>query len=290
MNQSFMGWECDALKSGETEILVTNSVGPRVISLTYKSSENLFHVIESDTNQPSDLIYRHFGGHRLWTTPEDINHTYHPENTPVKKDSDGWYSSQPDSRGLVKSFRIQPIEQGFKLTHCLKNYSSEEVESSPWAITMLKPGGFGFFPDEPGKSHGINSFLPVRSLSLWSYTKMHDQRLKFESGLTKIFQGLGNGPFKIGAFVSPGWGGYYNNGLVFLKTFSGKSDNYPDRGANFEIYTDDNLLETETTGTTRNLKPGDSVCCSEIWQVFECDPESLIETCEQKSSLVRDLI
>jgi len=285
-----MGWDCDVLRSGDTEVLVTSSVGPRVISLTYKSSQNLFHVIESDACQASDSVYRHFGGHRLWTTPEDINHTYHPENTPVSKDSEGWYSSQPDRRGLLRSFRILPVEQGFKVTHCLKNTSSEEVESSPWGITMLRPGGFGFFPDEPPKSHGNNSFLPVRSLSLWSYTKMHDQRLKFEPGLTKIFHGTGNGAFKIGAFVSLGWGGYYNNGLVFLKTFSGNPDSYPDRGVNFEIYTDDDLLETETTGTVRNLKPGDSVHCSEIWQVFECEPDRLIETCEERSSLVRHLI
>lgn len=290
MSRSFMGWDCDILQSGDLEILVTTSIGPRIISLTHKSSENLLHVIESDTNQPSDSTYRHFGGHRLWTTPEDINHTYHAENFPVIKNNENWYMSQPDVRGLQRSFKIQPIDQGFKITHCLTNTSQVPVESSPWAITMLKPGGFGFFPDEPSRSHGSTSFLPVRSLSLWSYTKMNDPRLKFESGLTKVFHGAGNGSFKIGAYVSLGWGGYYVDGLAFLKSFKGDADSYPDLGANFEIYTDENLLETETTGTVRNLKPGDSVVCSEIWQVFEADIENLVQICEAKDRDVRNLI
>lgn len=119
---------------------------------------------------------------------------------------------------------------------------------------------------------------------------MNDPRLRFEAGLTKVFHGTGNGPFKIGAYVSLGWGGYYVDGIVFLKSFKGEADCYPDRGANFEIYTDDSLLETETTGTVRNLGPGDSVECSEIWQVFECGVESIGQACQVRDRDVRSLI
>jgi hypothetical protein len=155
---------------------------------------------------------------------------------------------------------------------------------------MLSPGGYGFFPDEPQRAHGSNSFLPVRSLSLWSYTKLHDTRLSFIPGHTKINHASGLGPFKLGAFVSPGWGGYFKQGLVFLKIFQGSKDSYPDLGSNFEIYTDDNLLETETPGTTRTLKPGDSVICSEIWQIFESEEANLIENCERRALELANLL
>lgn len=279
-------WQGDEIVSEEVKVLVTTQVGPRVISLRFKGGENLFYEMKEEGGGD----YRHYGGHRLWTTPEDISYTYHVENSPVIKDQSGWYYSSPDPRGIQKSFKIEEVQGGFRVSHRLVNAGSSEVLTSPWGITMLRGGGYGFFPDEPPKAHGSNSFLPVRSLALWSYTKMNDPRLTFGDGITRVEHRAGLGPFKIGAYVSLGWGGYYRQGVVFLKVFNGAEDSYPDRGSNFEIYTDENLLETETTGTMRLLKSGDLHTCSEIWQIFECEENNLVSVCTAKAESVRHLL
>ena len=66
---------------------------------------------------------------------------------------------------------------------------------------MLRPNGFAIFPNEPTEP---SSLLPVRSLSLWSYTKLNDPRLVFENDFTIVKQSAITKNFKIGAFVSEG--------------------------------------------------------------------------------------
>lgn len=285
----YEGWTCDVHRSGDLELRITRDIGPRIVYLSLDGKENLLHLIESEKGLKGGNDYRHYGGHRLWTTPEDISYTYHPENDPVSYEN-GWYSSKIDSRGLQKSIKIQTIPQGFLIYHKLKNLGTDTVSSSPWGITMLKPGGFSFFPNEKPIQHGPNSFLPVRNLSIWSYTKLNDPRLIFNDQGTIIRQQTGSSSFKIGASVNEGWGAYFHNGLVFLKTFFGAHDNYPDRGVNFEIYTDSDLLETETTGTVRNLKPGDQVICNEVWELFMCSEDRIYEECESRSLVSKDFI
>ena len=285
MKTIFNGLECEMLRSEDIECLVTVSAGPRIISLTYKNSENLLYVFPSNSENSDPLSYRHYGGHRLWTTPESLDYTYHPENSPVMQ-KDGWYLSNPDSRGIQKGLKVTPIAQGLLIEHKLTNVGENTIETSPWGITMLRPNGFAIFPNEPTEP---SSLLPVRSLSLWSYTKLNDPRLVFENDFTIVKQSAITKNFKIGAFVSEGWGAYVNNSLVFHKTFYSYKDNYPDLGANFEVYTDFNLLETETPGTIRKLNPKDSVINKEIWQIFPLS-DNLVEDCRNYANLVKNLI
>jgi hypothetical protein len=282
---NFRGWNCDLIRSGNLECLITLDVGPRVISLTDLGSENLFYVIPEDLGQIGGNEYRHYGGHRLWTTPEDLSYTYHIENTSVIK-SDSWYLSAVDPRGIQKGLSVTPIENGFLVQHKLTNLGTQTIETSPWGITMLRPGGYSIFPNEPPSS----SLVPVRSLSLWSYTKLNDPRLSFGDNFTSVHHQDTPSSFKIGAYVSKGWGAYITESKIFHKTFSGVPDKYPDLGCNFEVYTDSKLLETETTGTVRSLSPGDILINKEVWQVFDLPLHGLFDICEEKANLVKNLV
>ena len=119
---------------------------------------------------------------------------------------------------------------------------------------------------------------------------MNDPRLIFHDQFTMVRHESGIKKFKIGAYVSEGWGAYVLDSMVFHKTFSGHSDVYPDLGANFEIYTDDTKLETETTGVVRRLAPGESISCSEIWQGFHSTDQNLFELCCEKANAVKNLV
>lgn len=286
MRKDYKGWACDEIISGIFKCIVTLDVGPRVISFTIADGPNLFYEFSSDENAQNDGNYRHFGGHRLWTTPESLSYTYHPENIPVEI-LNGFYCSAPDLRGIQKGLKITPIAEGFLVEHKLTNVGNDIIETSPWGITMVKPGGYAIFPNEPENPNGL---LPVRTLSLWPYTKMNDPRLIFNDQFTIVKHESGKKKFKIGAYISQGWGAYVLDSMVFHKTFSGRSDIYPDLGANFEIYTDENLLETETTGVVRRLNPGESINCSEIWQGFQSTPENLFELCCEGANAVKNLV
>ena len=288
--QIYKGWNCAELVSSNLSCLITLDVGPRIISLSISDSPNIFYTVPEDEARINDAEYRHYGGHRLWTTPESQSYTYHPENTPPSL-CEHWFTSAPDKQGLQKGLKVSAVPQGFLVEHRLTNVGSEAVvESSPWGITMLRGGGYAIFPNEPAAAHGSSSFLPVRSLSLWAYTRMNDPRLVFGEQVTTVKHMKNQGIFKIGAYVSEGWGAYVLDSIVFHKTFSGAPDVYPDRGANFEIFTNDELLETETTGTVRKLCPGESVCCKEVWQGFVAETEDIVDECRRRALAVKELV
>ena len=288
MQKAFRNLNCHVVTSGDLELMITLDVGPRIISLSYNNSENLLYTFPDDFSCQGATDYHHYGGHRLWTTPESISYSYHPENIPVTV-VDGWFLSEKDLRNIQKGFRVTAIPEGFLLEQRLTNLGNDVVESSPWGITMLKGGGFAIFPNEPQAVYDATSLLPARTLSIWSYTKLHDPRLIFGENYTTVKHSETGENFKIGAYVSNGWGACIVDSLVFHKTFSGARDVYPDYGANFEVFTCKELLEIETTGTMRKLQPGDNVTCKEVWQVFPLT-EDFFEECNRRAALVKHLV
>ena len=57
------------------------------------------------------------------------------------------------------------------------------------------------------------------------------------------------GPTKIGLSHRKGWVAYLNKGLLFVKYIDyDDSKPYPDRGCNFETFTNEDMLEMESLG------------------------------------------
>src|SRR5581483_2821987 len=81
-------------------------------------------------------------------------------------------------------------------------------------------------------------------------------------------------PTKFGLAHAMGWVGYLNRGTLFVKRIpyeDGKT--YPDRGCNFETWTDPDMLEVESLGPLVRLKPGGRVTHTETWELFGNVPD-----------------
>ena len=137
---------------------MTTSVGPRVVSLRSRAGRagNLFLELPADAPRYHGHFLR--GGHRLWHSPEHIVRSYQPDDEPlaVKFLPRGVVLTPPveEKTGLQKGMRIElPGEGTVRVTHTLTNRGLWPVEVAPWALTMLRPGGYGVLPLPPKGDH-----------------------------------------------------------------------------------------------------------------------------------------
>ena len=78
---------------GEIKLSVTQSVGPRILSLRYRDSDNILAELPGDFLEFSrDEKFYFYGGHRLWVSPEIPAVTYSPDNLPVNINQSGGLS------------------------------------------------------------------------------------------------------------------------------------------------------------------------------------------------------
>ena len=80
----FAGHEAIQIESGRVRLLVTTSVGPRVLGLLTPDGTNHFAELPEMTLEcpGSEPIHLH-GGSRLWAAPEDPRFTYRPDDDVV---------------------------------------------------------------------------------------------------------------------------------------------------------------------------------------------------------------
>ena len=80
----FSGHECCVLENELLRLLVTRSIGPRILFLGLLGGENILADLpDFVTVSPNTGVFHFYGGHRLWHAPEDLNRTYVPDNSPV---------------------------------------------------------------------------------------------------------------------------------------------------------------------------------------------------------------
>jgi len=83
-NTNFLGQECVLLENEVLELLVTQNVGPRILSLRFADGENLLAELpDFVTDCPGTGTFHFYGGHRLWHAPEEPSRTYLPDDSPV---------------------------------------------------------------------------------------------------------------------------------------------------------------------------------------------------------------
>jgi len=81
---NFLGLDCYPLENESLKLLVTRSVGPRILSFGFKDGENLFAELpETVIEVPGGGTFRFYGGHRLWHAPEEPGRTYLSDDAPV---------------------------------------------------------------------------------------------------------------------------------------------------------------------------------------------------------------
>ena len=275
----YRGGEALVLASRSLELTVTTSVGPRVVGLkSLKSrSSNLFLELPPD-EQPYHGYYLR-GGHRLWHAPEHIVRTYQPDNQPVvvKPLPTGVNLAQPveEKTGMQKAIAIELIgERTVKVTHVLANRGQWAVECAPWALTMLRGGGYGVLPLLPKGDHAAGDLLPGYALVPWTYTDLALPIWEFHRDFIGVNVPKAKSAQKLGLTNYPGWSAYWNDGVTFVKYARVLPEvEYPDRGCCFEPFTNGGMIEFETLGALGKLEPGEKATHVEFWGVFDGLPK-----------------
>lgn len=282
---AYQGWKNNVrLSNGVAELIVTLDVGPRVISYRLADGKNVFKEYADQLGKSGEKDWQIRGGHRLWAGPEDTTRTYFPDNAPVAMErlaAGGVILKPPVEKeyGIQKemSLLLSPDSSRVTVLHRITNVGSEPTELAPWALSVMAPGGVEIIPlpekqPHPGSAKNARSaedFWPNQNLVLWPFFDFKDPRWTFGSKYIFLRQDK-RGPTKLGLAHKVGWVGYLNGGTLFVKHFKHENGvTYPDRGSNFETFTNEDMLEVETLGPLTKLAPGKIVTLTEQWDLFD---------------------
>jgi hypothetical protein len=275
--------DCLRLTNGTIDVVVTTSVGPRVLFYGFTGGENVFAAHPDAKTATALGEFKPYGGHRLWIAPENMPNSYAPDNAPVEYAFD-------EARNSIRL--IQPLENitqtqkeitltlaaaggsGVIVHHKITNRSARHLEIAAWALTIMNGGdakksGEAIIPNEPFAAYGANTLLPVRNLTLWSYTNLSDSRFSFDEDSIRLkVDAKKTDAQKIGVFNRQGWAAYRLNDVLFKKRFDvDERAKYPDMNSNTELYTAGDFIELETLSPLKRLAPEDSIEHIEQWTV-----------------------
>lgn len=263
------------LETGALALEVTTAVGPRITAFASKKGKagNLFAELGADVKSPYGFSFR--GGHRLWHAPEHPERTYQHDDQPcaLKPVKNGIAIAQPLEQltGIQKAVKIELLgERTVRVTHAISNHGLWPVETSAWALSMFRSGGYAVVPLPPKGEHSPDNLLPSHTVVTWSYTDLSHEGWE----LHRDFYGANVSAFssaqKIGLSNYPGWSAYHLAGTTFVKHAAAVAGAaYPDMGSAFELFTNGEMCELETLSPFTRLAPGDSIQHVEHWTLFD---------------------
>jgi hypothetical protein len=273
----FRGWPNSyRVTNGIIELVATTDIGPRIMSFGFVGGANLFFVREDFAGQTGGAEWKNYGGHRVWHAPEDKVRTYEPDNTPIQARTieHGLVLTMPPGpiSGIQKELEVtmDPAAARVRVVHRLRNTGAWPVELAPWAISVMAPGGFGIAP-LPTAFHP-DRLLPNRTLVLWPYTDLRDDRWLWGTDYVLLRQKVVTGQerTKVGINGNLGWGAYYLRPYLFIKRYDYvEGATYPDGGSALELFSNNRMLELETLAPLTTLAPGATVSHEERWELHK---------------------
>jgi hypothetical protein len=288
----YQGWKkAFRIRNDTVQLIVLTEVGPRILFFGFREEHNEFHEVPEHSGKSGDGVFRVYGGHRLWVSPE-VERTYYPDNVPVsiRRNKDAFiFTAPPESAhpgtNLQKEVEVKLAGTGTHVSviHRISNLGKEATEMAPWALSVMAGSGKAILPLPPRAPVAADRLLPEGVLALWCYTDLADPRWKIGTKYVQLHQQQ-NPAFKFkeqmtGIYNPFGWGAYFRQGHLFVKRAAvHKRAKYPDFGCNFETYTDPYSLELETLGPLQNLEPGQTAEHTEEWWLFKDIPAGEDET------------
>lgn len=279
----FLGHECVELKNKSLSLIVTQSVGPRIISLRLGDSENILAELPTQTlDCPGVGDFHFYGGHRLWHAPEIPCRTNLPDDQPVEimPIENGLQVTQAVEiqTGLQKSMRISLPDNSptVVIDHTLENSGLWPVPCALWAITQLKTGGTAILPQNAALADP-DGVQPNRSLVLWPYTDINNAQIRWGNDYITIESIPGAPNLKVGYPNLRGWLGYLWQDMLFIKWADyDPTASYYDANSSSQCFCGPEFLELETLGPSSVIPPGESLSHRETWRIFddiELDPD-----------------
>jgi hypothetical protein len=270
---------CIRLSNGEVEVIVSTDVGPRILHYSLVGGENIFG-LHADAKVETALgEFRPYGGHRLWIAPENMPNSYAPDNSPIEYE----FNEAKNSIRLMQAVEnvtktqkeiivtLDETGSGVSINHKISNCGADMIEIAAWALTIMRGGGEALIPNEPFAAYGAETLLPVRNLTLWSYTDLSDSRWQFDKDFIRLRTGGEKSePQKIGVLNKQGWAAYQFKDLQFIKQFDfTKNAVYPDMNSNTELYTAGDFIEIESLAPLHKVEPNESTEHVERWKLLK---------------------
>jgi hypothetical protein len=268
---------CIRLSNGEIEVIVTTDVGPRIIGYAFVGGENILGEHPDARVETGLGEFKPYGGHRLWIAPENMPNSYAPDNAPVEY----FFDAPKNSIRLIQL--IEPVTKtqkeitvtldkkgsGVSVNHRIANLGTETIELAAWALTIMRGGGVCEIPNEPYAPYSGETLLPVRNLTVWSYTDLSDSRWSFDREFIRLRVDENKSePQKIGVLNKQGWAKYRVNDLIFTKQFGFQANKiYPDMNSNTELYTAGSFVEIESLAPLQKFRPNESTEHIEHWRL-----------------------
>lgn len=264
---------CVCLENGTIKLIATADVGPRIVYFGYSDGINmLFEDIDRnfyEINRGYGVWYA-YGGHRVWTAPETMPETYLPDNSNVSVNyNEGVLTLTSPITIFEKQISMKiTMSEGSSviIENRITNCSGKPAVFAPWSITGLAAGGTEYIP----LCREDKGFLPNRTMSLWSYSDIHDERFELSDKYAVLQQDPeAEKPFKVGFNVTDGYVEYAKGGQIFRMTFDEyEKAEYPDFCCNFETYTNKLFLECELLGELKSYNAGETAVIREKWELL----------------------
>ena len=274
----FNGWDCIRLSNGKVEVLVTRSIGPRVVRYGFVGGPNVFAEIPSQIGGHGESTWMNRGGHRLWIAPEANPWSYELDNDPYAEAVaiSGGVHTRQEPGPLTHVEKEMDIvlcpDTGFvRLHHRLTNRGADPVRLSLWTVNACGLDGRAIFPLPEKRPHSPSTLLPNQNWALWTYTDLSDPRWTLGSRFFFLRQDpAAQTPQKLGLRNRQGWMAYERAGTLFVMRFAHlEGAEYPDCNCNCETFTNKEITELETLGPLVTLAPGDCVEQDEEWRLFD---------------------
>lgn len=252
------------------------TTGPRIIGLYAKGAEgNLFAETPGvHWTVPHGEFYLR-GGHRLWKAPEDSFFNCPEEGVTVIKGDEVILRSPVDVSGLEKEIAFRLDGNRVHLSHRITWHGDSPLELAPWTITQLRLDSLGILPLKGVAGSGS---APNRSIVIWPYTSLKDERLELHDDFMLVHGKPKDISLKVGGLNTHGWLACALGDALFVKRFAVEDGKFPDMNSNVESYVKDVCIELELLGTVRTLEKGEAVTLEETWEVIVGEFPPTLET------------
>ncbi|MGD0330622.1 MAG: hypothetical protein ABSB40_09300 [Nitrososphaeria archaeon] len=255
---------------------IATDIGPRILYLASKNrpQKNLFAIYPKNEMKTIEGLWRVYGGHRLWSSPEAIPRSYSMDDKPVEikieKDSVTIHGNPEKENSIKKEITIKPFgNDGVQLVYQIQNIGRWPIKLGCWALSLMEGEGFVVVPIKASKVDK-EGLLPDRHLAIWPYTNLEDKRLKLTDEYIYVMKKSEvKKAMKIGTMANPKWATCIVDGMAFVKEFPNMEGDYPDFGCNVEVYTNANTLEFETLSPLKTLEPSTSMEYTETWKILD---------------------
>jgi len=292
----YHGWPALFMKNGLVTVVAVPAIGGRIME--YKLGSHPFLWVNDaefgKTYDPpqteEERQWHNYGGYKVWPAPQ--SHWGGPPDPPGSRLDAGEWTSEITAQGgqigeielvsppadNVTGLQIKRRVQMFAgttkvvVTENVQNVSDEVITWSIWGITQV-PGSLS---SSEKFSEEARIYFPLNPDSrapegFWYLLKgTSDQFELLDTG--KLMQvSYGFETSKIGADVAGGWMAYVDdiNQYAFVQHFEAQSlAEYPDQGANVEIYTSGEefaYMEMGTLSQLYTLQPGETKSYSQQW-------------------------